>query len=396
MSLSQHLQVLGAAVQPEELQHGEVAPPRVELCPRLRSTYSPRLSWTDPEGPGGARAGGTPAWARVWDYGPTAEALGLSLAPNSNRPSRYGLSGLPAAGRRQVWRALALLEEMRPLLSFWTVSLPTAALLDLNERDTWALFQDRVRKLLARKLRGAGLPDLVVGVVELQPRRSRATGIPCPHLHVVFQGRKSRGAHWALSPGDLDGVIAAGLATAGVALPAGIDGEAFLKSAGNVQQVRKSVQAYLSKYMTKGGNDTAPHVGGSAENLLPRQWWFWTRALRSWVLEHVFPLAFPFLCWVHARREELQELGLIRLRVLDLPDPRAPLTYEVNWLSTSHLAELVGAWQDDQWDADWHRNFRLSRWRHYRSQTSLATSTALSAWWSGACSAFSPAPMGRR
>ncbi len=396
MSLSQHLQVLGAAVQPEELQHGEVAPPRVELCPRLRSTYSPRLSWTDPEGPGGARAGGTPAWARVWDYGPTAEALGLSLAPNSNRPSRYGLSGLPAAGRRQVWRALALLEEMRPLLSFWTVSLPTAALLDLNERDTWALFQDRVRKLLARKLRGAGLPDLVVGVVELQPRRSRATGIPCPHLHVVFQGRKSRGAHWALSPGDLDGVIAAGLATAGVALPAGIDGEAFLKSAGNVQQVRKSVQAYLSKYMTKGGNDTAPHVGGSAENLLPRQWWFWTRALRSWVLEHVFPVAFPFLCWVHARREELQELGLIRLRVLDLPDPRAPLTYEVNWLSTSHLAEVVGAWQDDQWDADWHRNFRLSRWRHYRSQTSLATSTASSAWWSGACSAFSPAPMGRR
>ena len=322
MSLSQHLQVLGAALEADDLQHGEVAPPRVELCPRLRSTYSPRLSWADPEGPGGARAGGTPAWARVWDYGPPAAALGLSLAPNSKRPARYGLSGLPAAGRRQVWRALALLEEMRPLLSFWTVSLPTAALNALNERDTWALFQDRVRQELARKLRAAGLPDLVVGVVELQPRRSRATGIPCPHLHVVFQGRKSRGSHWALSPADLDGVISAALATAGVALPAGIDGEAFLKSAGNVQ-----------------------------------------------------PMAVPFLCWVHANRQELQELGLIRLRVLDLPDPRAPLTYEVNWLSPNHLAEVVSAWQDDEWDAEWHRNYRLHQWQHSRLHPSPATST---------------------
>ena len=374
MSLSKSLRALGEALEPREPQHGEVEPPAVELCPRLRSTYSPRLSWSDPDGLAGAHRGGMPEWARVWDPGPPAAALGLSLAPNSNRPDRYGLQGLPAAGRKQVWRSLALMEEMRQLLSFWTVSLPTAALIELNHLDSFPAFQDRVRKLLARKLRAAGLPDLVVGVIELQPRRSRATGMPCPHLHVVFQGRKSRGSHWALSPADLDGVILAALTTAGVTVPAGIDGEAFLKSAGNVQQVRKSVQAYLSKYMTKGGNDTAPHVGGSAENLLPRQWWFWTRALRSWVLEHVFPMAFPFLYWVHANREELQELGLIRLRVLDLPDPRAPLTYEVNWLSPNHLAEVVSAWQDDEWDAEWHRNYRLRQWQHSRSHPSLATS----------------------
>lgn len=378
MSLAECLSVLGVMVSRGELEHGEQEPPRVELCPRLRSTYSPRLSWSDPDGLAGAHRGGMPEWARVWDPGPPAAALGLSLAPNSNRPDRYGLNGLPPKGRKQVWRALALMEGMRPLLSFWTVSLPTAALLDLNERDTWPLFQDRVRKLLARKLKAAGLPDLVVGVVELQPRRSRATGIPCPHLHVVFQGRKSRGSRWALSPADLDGVILAGLATAGVTVPAGIDGEAFLRSAGNVQQVKKSVQAYLSKYMTKGGNDTAPHVGGSAENLLPRQWWFWTRALRCWVLEHVFPMAFPFLCWVHTHRRELQELGLIRLRVLDLPDPRAPMTFEVNWLSTDHLAEVIAAWQDEEWDAEWHRNYRVYQWHHSRLHPSPATSTPTS------------------
>jgi len=27
--------------------------------------------------------------------------------------------------------------------------------------------------------------------------------MPCPHLHVVFQGRTGRSAQWALRPGDL-------------------------------------------------------------------------------------------------------------------------------------------------------------------------------------------------
>jgi hypothetical protein len=111
--------------------------------------------------------------------------------------------------------------------------------------------------------------------------------------------------------------------------------------------------------MTKGGNDTAPHVGGPWEALLPRQWWFWSRPLRDWVLQHILPVAFPFLCWVHLHRQELQELGLIRLRLLDLPDPRAPLTFEVNWLSLEHCAEVIRLWQDDVWDAHWHAEHRL-------------------------------------
>ena len=162
-------------------------------------------------------------------------------------------------------------------------------------------------------------------------------------------------------------------------MPEGIDAAVWLRSAGNVQQVKKSVRAYLSKYMTKGGNDTAPFLGGEWEGLLPRQWWFWSRPLRDWVLQHILPLAFPFLCWIHLYRQELQELGLVRMRVLDLPDPRAPLTYEVNWLDLDHLAEVIRIWQDDEWDADWHRNFRLTQWQHSHLQASLAGSIPTSA-----------------
>lgn len=361
MTLSAELRALGAVVEPPAVEWGEVDPPRAELDPRLKTTYSPRLSWQEWRGFGPPPS--MPEWARVWDCGPSAEALGLSLAPNSKRPPRYGLKGLPAAGRKQVWRSLALLEEDRRLLSFWTVSLPTTSLLDLARLDTLPVFQDRLRKELTRLLQRAGLPVRLVGVVELQPRRSHAAGIPCPHWHVVFQGRRSPTAHWALSPADLDGVIRAALATAGAPVPDGIDGEAFLKAAGNVQQVKKSVRAYLSKYMTKGSGDTARWIGTEAETLLPRQWWFWSKPLREFVLAHVFPIAFRFLLWVHENRREIEEAGLARFRVLPLSDPAAPLTYEISWLRCSNVAELVAVWQEDEWDEQWWRQYRLTESR---------------------------------
>lgn len=372
LSLSADLRALGAAVAPPEPQHGDPDLPIAWLCPRLRTTYSPRVSWQAFAPAQRERGPSMPEWSRVWDPAPPAPGLGLSLAPNSKRPPRYGLNGLPAAGRKQVWRALALLEEMRPLLSFWTVSLPTESLIALCQADTLPAFQDRLRQELSRLLRRKGLPDLVVGVAELQPARSHASGFPCPHWHVVFQGRKDRRSRWALSRAELDGVIAAALATAGVRAP-------DLRSAGNVQQVKRSVRAYLSKYMTKGSGDCARWKGGAHENLIPRQWWFWTRPLRAWVLEHVLPIAFPFLAWVHEHREQLQNRELARFRVLELSDPRAPTTYEVSWLSCELLAQVVYLWQLDSWDADWWRSFRLNQWQHSHSPTSPAASTPTSA-----------------
>jgi hypothetical protein len=356
MGLSSDLLALGSALEPEEAQWGDPEIPTAWLCPRLRTTYSPRASWAEWKGFGPEKPPGERAWARCWDVGPPPAALGSSLAPNSKRPPRYGLRGLPAKGRKQVWRACALLEEMRPLLSFWTISLPSESLTALNRAGTLPVFQDRLRKELSRLLRRAGLPDLAVGVAELQPKRSRAEGRPCPHWHVVFQGRRTRWSDWALGREQLDGVIAAALTSAGV--PA-----RDLQAAGKVHRVRKSVRAYISKYMTKGSGDCARWVGSSQENLIPHQWWFWTRRIRAWVLKHVLPVAFPFLAWVHEHREQIQARGLALFRVIDLGDPRAPMTFEVNWQECVNVAQLLYLWQTDEWDAEWlrHSQMRLTR-----------------------------------
>ncbi|MDI9407316.1 MAG: hypothetical protein QM522_11485 [Chitinophagaceae bacterium] len=144
-----------------------------------------------------------------------------------------------------------------------------------------------------------------------------------------------------------------------MSVPEGLDGQAFLKSAGNVQRVKRSVRAYLSKYMTKGGGDVTRWLGTTAEALIPRQWWFWTKTMRAWVLEHVLPIAFAFLAWVHEYRKELEAQGLIRARLIPLSDPRAPHTYEVSWLGLEQLGQVVAAWQLDSWDAEWFATERV-------------------------------------
>lgn len=355
MGLSADLRALGPVLEPPEQQWGDPELPQALLCPRLRTTYSPRASWAAHAAAGPGGAGSERQWARVWAPGPTALGLGLSLVQRSKRGTREGLSGLPANGRKSVWRALALLEEMRPLLSFWTISLPPEAMEQLGASGQLPAFQDRLRQELIRLLQRAGLPALVVGVAELQPKRSQREGRPCPHWHVVFQGRRNRGSSWALKPEQLDGVILSALATAGVSV-------SDLQTAGNVQQVKRSVRAYLSKYMTKGSGDVAPWRGdASHENLIPHRWWFWSRPLRAWVIEHIFPIAFSFLAWVHEHREQLGARALARFRQLELSDPAAPITWEVNWLSCDRLGALIYLWQSDEWEEEWFRQQRLSQ-----------------------------------
>jgi hypothetical protein len=272
--------------------------------------------------------------------GPEApEGLGLSIARNSHRPSRHGRNGLPAAGRNKVSDALSLLQERRPLLSFWTVSLPTAALIAFAVLGTWAKFVERLLKKLKRALlKRLGLA-LFVGVVEVQPERSAASGIPCLHLHLVFQGRSHRRGAWAISCKALDAMIES------AAKEAGLSEDVSFESAGNVQQVKRSVKAYLSKYMTKGSDDVARWVGGEWEALIPRQWWCWSAEMRELVKSCTVQLPTGFLAWVWKYRADLLDSGAIYLQQCVTPDD-APATYRVYWHNAAKLALLIARWQE--------------------------------------------------
>jgi hypothetical protein len=261
---------------------------------------------------------------------------------------------MPPEARKKISRSLAALEENRRLLAFWTVTFNGADLDAIALAGSLEVFQDRLRKELLRQLKRHGLPPTVVGVVEIQGERSAREGRPAPHFHVVFQGRRRRDKVWRLSKVVLDGVIVSALGSAGVvAESAG--------NRGNVQGVKKSVRAYLSKYLTKGSSSVSGFRGFWAERLIPRQWWFMSNELLALVRRHVTPIDGGFVRWVHENRTDLEEAGFLRIRKLHLDDPRAPTTWEVNFLSPVHLAELLVVWDEEQWQDQWEREQRLSK-----------------------------------
>jgi len=261
---------------------------------------------------------------------------------------------MPGPARKKVSRSLACLEENRKLLSFWTVTLTDQDLDGIALAGSLDLFQDRLRKELLRQLRLHGLPQTVVGVVELQPKRSARDGRPAPHFHVVFQGKRRRDKTWRLSTEVLDRVILSALGSAfQTVTQAG--------NRGNVQGVRKSVRAYLAKYLTKGSSAVSRYRGYWAQRLIPRQWWFMTRELLALVLRHITPILTGFVRFVHEQRAHLEEAGFCRVRKLDLQDPRAPATWEANFLSPWHLSQLLVVWCEEEWQDHWEKEQRIAR-----------------------------------
>jgi hypothetical protein len=105
--------------------------------------------------------------------------------------------------------------------------------------------------------------------------------------------------------------------------------------------------------MTKDQGSPGLYANTPGDSLLPRQWWFWSTPLRATVAAHTFPLPFEFLFWCHKHRSVLIGTGLVAHREIRIPDPRAPITYELNWISPDHMASVVSLWELDTADAAW-------------------------------------------
>jgi len=267
------------------------------------------------------------------------DPLGLSEAQSpQNAPRRHGLNGLSRNGARQIQRAAAVLQDELGRLSFWTVTLPDETIRAMVAADLWPAFQTRVRDLLVRALKNRGMPARVVGVVELHPSRSMRERVPLPHLHVIFHGSRRKWGGWVLEPADLDRIIRDAVRYVGLPAP-------DVRSAGNIQPVRRNCGAYLAKYMTKSRQSNwLKQVPGN----LPRVWWFWSAELRAQVLDLVLPVCWSFASWLHRLPEDrLEGIGAARVR-LEIPDSRAPATWCVRFSSDSSLWRAQKLWAADE------------------------------------------------
>ncbi len=215
-------------------------------------------------------------------------SLGLSITVKSHKPPTSSptreRSGKPQTSysRRMVRNAVAKLERQhgRDNVAFVTYTLPDFAEADMNTiREAIAEVVRQLKQALERDLSRAGIKPEVVYVIEIHEERYRKTGQIIPHIHAVFQSRKTRSHPYAISKQrntELWNRAVSNVLGRRVEMP----------WAANIQKVKKSAEAYLAKYMSKGAKLAQEAINNGQEKYLPKQWWGASLSLRRWVKKH--------------------------------------------------------------------------------------------------------------
>ena len=228
-----------------------------------------------------------------------------SASPYALKEERHGLNGISRQGKRFIGDFCGLTQQIKKRMALWTVNLPDGWYLELKEACLWPLFQRRLIDHLTQLLVDNGDVALVLGVVELSPKRGERTGRPLPHLHIVTSGWGAHGrdGKWLIGPEVMDGLVVKALASCGLR----VDGAL---SSSNVQQVKQSVKSYLRAYLKKQVDIPSVDTSDGWIELIPRQWWNRSAAARALVDGHYFRLPPDFVYWMLCERKALEELKL--------------------------------------------------------------------------------------
>jgi hypothetical protein len=206
--------------------------------------------------------------------------LDLTDAPNShtpaNRPESYGRQGMTGYGKKMIRSACALLERSYTgRLTFCTVTMPTLPLeLRILLAEAWPALVREGLQWLSRQLERQGLPRAICSVSEIQPKRLQAGNGGYLHLHLVWPNKRGRKAPWAIDVTAFRSWIEGFLCRRGLM----VEGSWVNV---DTKLVRVSAAAYLSKYMSKGGDCLAAFVEENGWSAVPAQWWNMTKPMRD-------------------------------------------------------------------------------------------------------------------
>jgi hypothetical protein len=257
-------------------------------------------------------------------------SLGLSMPVKSHKcipeapetRERKGQS-FTSYGRRLVRNGAWWLQQTfgRQRLSFLTATLPDEALelmaIAEDGAGLWAEIIRQYEQWLKRRLRAAGLCDFIVGVTEVQERRWSETQKVGLHLHWVFQGRSAHNSAWIIKKEDF--------AKAWLKIVSNVVGSDIeSKSATRVERIKKSIENYLSKYMSKGGRIIEEVIEAGKRNLLPTSWWNVSFELRRMIKAMIVPVSEAAKYALYDTRNALKDQGIIQwfyIHEIDLVEP---------------------------------------------------------------------------
>ena len=206
------------------------------------------------------------AWRATLERSPL---LGLSDAPNSHKAAARGAKGLTAHGRRMLRNGCYLLEKRagKDRVAMVTATIPACAPeVEKKISGEWAEIVRTFTQALSRKLKAAHGCPWVLGCVEIQEKRLEKQGGMPLHLHCVFQSKVGR--QYIVSKSD-----ALELWKRAVCARVPLAENLYWGASTRIEKVKKSVTAYMCKYMSKGINQNVL-VSVQEGYTLPSSWWF--------------------------------------------------------------------------------------------------------------------------
>ena len=200
---------------------------------------------------------------------------------SSQRPSQYGLKGITGYGRKMVRNAGTLMSKAiegkyNRKLCMGTLTVPSYLPRTMKAIcSNWGDIQRKFFQEVKRRYERFRYQFDYVSVTEIQPKRLESRGEVGLHIHFLFTAIRYGRGKWVLPHSwvrEAWGRILAHYVEWG---------ECPREPNYRCDVVNTSASAYLSKYMSKGGDDIRAVLEEFGECYLPRQWWSISSRLRS-------------------------------------------------------------------------------------------------------------------
>lgn len=183
-------------------------------------------------------------------------------------PSRKKCLRMTSSMARNIRNACYVLEQQytKDCLSFLTLTLPDLSKEGLQVcAENWGKMVDQFLKWLRDRTESKGFPLEYVYCTEIQSKRSEKYGVQALHLHLLFRGKPGARKPWVVSPKQVRKAWARCIKS--------VCSEPFqVCSLENLQRVRRSAGAYMSKYLSKGTRGSDPS-GSTSDGLHFRGHW---------------------------------------------------------------------------------------------------------------------------
>lgn len=206
-------------------------------------------------------------------------SLTLSDVPNSHK---RGLKGLTTHGARMVRSGCYLLESKlgREDCMMWTLTVPVLGREGRRQlAENWGKLVNRLVQWLSRELAKAGRPPAIIGCTEIQTGRLEKYRQGYLHLHLICPGYSNTGGRFAVDVVRFRSWWKSALEKhSGQSIPTLPRIQA--------EVVKKSAEAYMGKYLSKGGDDCLSlFIEDLGEDSVPGQWWFCSALMRNRIKE---------------------------------------------------------------------------------------------------------------